>query len=402
MMRNHRASPAALDRRSRRSRRFRRRRLRLRQRRPVRRGAWRARLCVRPRRPPRPAPARSARPPPFRPLRRDRRHRTPQRRAAAVPGRRAAEVGADELRIGRGAGAASERLAAMTDASRPAARAGAESAPLPAARTSQLRHRPARPPRRRRRPRMASIASTALPRSRPRAMPKRICSPVSQGLSAEQAAEIRKAPSPRPPPRAARSRSGSTAAQPRRRRRRATASTSTSRRSLRENDTMKHRPETRPRRRGPPARRSGRSGASPIPMPTARTTARRWSGSSSSTTARTASIHGRRARPPVRDHPRRQRRRASCRRRPRPALRDARSRALIDCEGGEKIVDESRRGRQEDQGLICTKGGRHAATAERLEEALARIRANDQLSDEQKARIETALRSAIDRARSAP
>ena len=52
--------------------------------------------------------------------------------------------------------------------------------------------------------------------------------------------------------------------------------------------------------------------------------------------------------------------------------------------------------------VICTRGDRPtAATAERIEKALARIRNNDELSDEQKARIETALRSAMERARSA-
>ena len=77
--------------------------------------------------------------------------------------------------------------------------------------------------------------------------------------------------------------------------------------------------------------------------------------------------------------------------------------ALVDCDGGEKIVEES----GEEDGkktkvVICTKGDRPtAATAERIEKALARIRNNDELSDEQKARIETALRSAMERARSA-
>ena len=75
---------------------------------------------------------------------------------------------------------------------------------------------------------------------------------------------------------------------------------------------------------------------------------------------------------------------------------------LADCDGGEKIVDEQ----AGDDGkktkvIICRKGAPTAAEAERLEEALARINDNDHLSDEQKARIETALRSAIDRARSA-
>jgi hypothetical protein len=51
--------------------------------------------------------------------------------------------------------------------------------------------------------------------------------------------------------------------------------------------------------------------------------------------------------------------------------------------------------------VICSQGAPTGADAERLEKALARIAEMDQLDDEQKARIETALRSAIDRARSA-
>ena len=75
---------------------------------------------------------------------------------------------------------------------------------------------------------------------------------------------------------------------------------------------------------------------------------------------------------------------------------------LADCDGGEKIVDESAdEGGKKTKVIICRKGAPTAATAKHLEEALARIRTNDQLSDEQKAKIETALRSAIDRARSA-
>lgn len=75
---------------------------------------------------------------------------------------------------------------------------------------------------------------------------------------------------------------------------------------------------------------------------------------------------------------------------------------LVGCEGGEKIVDDSAGdGDKKTKVIICTRGAPTAATADRLEEALARISANDELSDEQKARIETALRSAIDRARSA-
>jgi hypothetical protein len=75
---------------------------------------------------------------------------------------------------------------------------------------------------------------------------------------------------------------------------------------------------------------------------------------------------------------------------------------LADCEGGEKIVDEaSDEGDKKTKVIICRKGAPTAADAERLEQSLARIRDNDHLSDEQKARIETALRSAIDRARNA-
>jgi len=77
--------------------------------------------------------------------------------------------------------------------------------------------------------------------------------------------------------------------------------------------------------------------------------------------------------------------------------------ALAECLGGNKIVDESAdEGDKKTKVVICTRGDRPtAATAERIEEALARIRDNDELSDEQKARIETALRSAMERARSA-
>ncbi|HET9639944.1 MAG TPA: hypothetical protein VFP12_12135 [Allosphingosinicella sp.] len=76
--------------------------------------------------------------------------------------------------------------------------------------------------------------------------------------------------------------------------------------------------------------------------------------------------------------------------------------APVDCDGGDRVVEEN----GEEDGkktkvVICTKGRPTAATAERIEKALARIRANDELSDEQKARIETALRSAMERARSA-
>ncbi|MEA3051321.1 MAG: hypothetical protein QOG72_224 [Sphingomonadales bacterium] len=81
---------------------------------------------------------------------------------------------------------------------------------------------------------------------------------------------------------------------------------------------------------------------------------------------------------------------------------EMRGHALADCSDGDRIVDESAGdGDRKTKVIICTKGAPPAAGAERLEEALARINDNDELSDEQKARIETALRSAIDRARSA-
>ncbi len=76
--------------------------------------------------------------------------------------------------------------------------------------------------------------------------------------------------------------------------------------------------------------------------------------------------------------------------------------ALAHCDGGEKIVDDSAgEGDKKTKVVICTKGQPTAATAQRLEEALERVTANDELSAEQKARIATALQSAIDRARSA-
>ena len=76
--------------------------------------------------------------------------------------------------------------------------------------------------------------------------------------------------------------------------------------------------------------------------------------------------------------------------------------SLVGCEGGEKIVDESADdGDKKTKVIICTRGQPTAAGAQRLEEALARINDNDELSAEQKARITTALKSAIDRARSA-
>lgn len=74
---------------------------------------------------------------------------------------------------------------------------------------------------------------------------------------------------------------------------------------------------------------------------------------------------------------------------------------MVDCDDGEKIVDEaSGEGDRKTKVVICTRGKPSAATAERLEEALGRIDENDHLSAEAKARIATALKTAIDRARS--
>ena len=75
-------------------------------------------------------------------------------------------------------------------------------------------------------------------------------------------------------------------------------------------------------------------------------------------------------------------------------------RRLVDCDGGEKIEESAGEGDGKTRVIICRKGAPTAATAKHLEDALARIRANGHLSDEQKARIDSALRSAIDRARS--
>lgn len=78
--------------------------------------------------------------------------------------------------------------------------------------------------------------------------------------------------------------------------------------------------------------------------------------------------------------------------------------AVVECDGGEKIVDEDagEDGRKSKIVLCAKSGAPTAMTAERLEQALARIQADDALSDAQKARIETALRSAMERTRTAP
>ncbi|HEX9964089.1 MAG TPA: hypothetical protein VGB04_03815 [Allosphingosinicella sp.] len=84
------------------------------------------------------------------------------------------------------------------------------------------------------------------------------------------------------------------------------------------------------------------------------------------------------------------------------ALAIHRAGGAVACNGGDKIVDEvTGDDGNQTKVIICSQGTPTGADAERLEKALARIAEMDQLNDEQKARIETALRSAIDRARSA-
>lgn len=76
---------------------------------------------------------------------------------------------------------------------------------------------------------------------------------------------------------------------------------------------------------------------------------------------------------------------------------------LANCEGGEKLVDESAGDdKQKTKIIICNKGEANPAErAKRLEQALSRIESNEHLSAEHKAKIAASLRAAIDRARSA-
>ncbi|HEX2762520.1 MAG TPA: hypothetical protein VHM92_01575 [Allosphingosinicella sp.] len=74
----------------------------------------------------------------------------------------------------------------------------------------------------------------------------------------------------------------------------------------------------------------------------------------------------------------------------------------LKCDGGEKLVDETA-GDDKDKTkiVICSKGATPAQSAERLEQAIAKIQENDEISAEHKAKITAALRAAIDRARAA-
>jgi hypothetical protein len=77
--------------------------------------------------------------------------------------------------------------------------------------------------------------------------------------------------------------------------------------------------------------------------------------------------------------------------------------ALADCDGERIAVSESTGGdRERTRVVICSKGDLSAADrAEKLERALARINANDELSAEHKEKVTAALREAIERLRSA-
>ena len=75
---------------------------------------------------------------------------------------------------------------------------------------------------------------------------------------------------------------------------------------------------------------------------------------------------------------------------------------LADCEGGEKLVDESAGDdKEKTKVIICGEGGDPAARRQRLEQALARINANEHISTEHKEKIAASLRAAIERAESA-
>ena len=76
---------------------------------------------------------------------------------------------------------------------------------------------------------------------------------------------------------------------------------------------------------------------------------------------------------------------------------------IVDCAGNHKVVDQSTgEGRERTRIVLCDHGNATAADrAQRLEHALARIEANDELSSEHKAQVSAALREAIERLRSA-
>lgn len=73
--------------------------------------------------------------------------------------------------------------------------------------------------------------------------------------------------------------------------------------------------------------------------------------------------------------------------------------AALKCDDGDKLVDESAGDdKEKTKVVICSKGATPAQAAERLEQAIAKINSNSEISAEHKARIIAALRAAIDRA----
>lgn len=74
--------------------------------------------------------------------------------------------------------------------------------------------------------------------------------------------------------------------------------------------------------------------------------------------------------------------------------------AGLKCDDADKLVDESAGDdKEKTKVVICSKGATPAQAAERLEQAIAKINSNSEISAEHKARITAALRAAIDRAR---
>lgn len=73
---------------------------------------------------------------------------------------------------------------------------------------------------------------------------------------------------------------------------------------------------------------------------------------------------------------------------------------LRNCDGGDRLVDETAGDdKHKTKVIICGKGD-PAARAQHLEQALARIQSNEHISAEHKEKIAASLRDAIDRARS--
>jgi hypothetical protein len=75
---------------------------------------------------------------------------------------------------------------------------------------------------------------------------------------------------------------------------------------------------------------------------------------------------------------------------------------LAGCLGGRTLVDETAGDdKNKTKVVICGKDGDTRVDAERLEQALSRINSNEHISAEHKEKISSALREAIEKARSA-